>query len=566
MRPRRAERFSQEIPEDFPDEYLEFEEWKAWFESLSDDDRRILETALRNAPAIAPNPGPQTEAYYTPAVCTGYGGAAGGGKTALIAMLALYEHQRSIVYRADAGQVLDTVVAQVEEFIGTTTGRNTQLKTWRFPDKEGHLLSWAGLAEGQETKKMGTPYDFQAFDEATEVAREKVDFVGTWNRTTVKGQRCRKLMTFNPPEESAAAGIDPMWVIDYFAPWIDERYPNPAASGEIRYTVRSEDGEEDLWLPTGEPIMQTIGEEQKLVLPEARTFIGARVEDNPWLMATGYYDALTRLPEPLRSRMLLGDFRTGLTDKPFQLYPRAWIEAAQDRWHESGRQAPMSALGVDPSRGGNAATILQPRHQWWWDKPTRLEKERTSDDRKIVGQVLQHQRGDAPVCIDANGVGAGPTALLREKEHVRVIATVGQNSPKNHFRKIETDFKFYNHRTALMWCLRKILDPANQLAAALYPSKRLRSQMVIATFWMEAGKLRVTRKEDMEEAYKGSIDELDAVLQTLGNFRDTEGWRNLLPKGAAGVRIAAQDDARRIAAVRARTPRRAVRNDMWMTH
>ena len=558
-------RRSEEIPDEFPDEYLQFEEWKKWFEGLGDEDRKTLEHALRNAPAVAPNEGPQTLAYHTPAVTTGYGGAAGGGKTSLIAMLSLYEHQRSIVFRADAQQVLSTVVQQVEEFIGTTVGRNTQLKTWRFPDKEGHMLAWAGLAEGQETKQMGTPFDFQAFDEATEVARAKVDFLATWNRTKVKGQRCRRLMTFNPPDESASAGIDPTWVIDYFAPWVDERYPNPAGSGEIRYTVRSEDGEEDLWLPNGEPIIQVIGDEETVVTPEPRTFIGARARDNPWLVATGYIESLLRLPEPYRSRMYLGDFRSGLVDRPFQLYPRAWIEAAQDRWHESGRQHPMSSVGVDPSRGGRAATIIQPRHGWWWDKPTRLEGKQTSEDRQIVSKVLEIQRHDAPIGIDANGIGAGPTALLREKDHVRVIATVGQNSPKVDFKRLETDFKFANHRTALMWCLRKILDPANGLAPALPPGNRLRAQMVIPTFWMQAGKMHVTTKEDMEEEYGSSIDDLDGVLQTLLNAKDTEGWRNLLPKNATALRQIAQDDARRIAAIRARTPRRSVRSDMWMT-
>ena len=46
-----------------------------------------------------PNPGPQTEAFYSDADLLLYGGQGGGGKTDLIAGLALPEHSRSLILR-----------------------------------------------------------------------------------------------------------------------------------------------------------------------------------------------------------------------------------------------------------------------------------------------------------------------------------------------------------------------------------------------------------------------------------------------------------------------------------
>ena len=41
-----------------------------------------------------PNPGAQTEAYFSPADVIGFGGEAGPGKTSLLVGLALHEHRR----------------------------------------------------------------------------------------------------------------------------------------------------------------------------------------------------------------------------------------------------------------------------------------------------------------------------------------------------------------------------------------------------------------------------------------------------------------------------------------
>src|SRR5262249_32593913 len=62
-------------------------------------------TAMRQAlPGLLwkPLPGPQTIAYQTLADVTGYGGAAGGGKTDLALGLAVTAHKKSLILRREA--------------------------------------------------------------------------------------------------------------------------------------------------------------------------------------------------------------------------------------------------------------------------------------------------------------------------------------------------------------------------------------------------------------------------------------------------------------------------------
>ena len=62
-------------------------------------------------------------------------------------------------------------------------------------------------------------------------------------------QRCRIILTFNPPMR-----VDGRWVISYFAPWLDRKHPNPALPGELRWFT-------------------TIGDNQDYEVPDNRRFV-----------------------------------------------------------------------------------------------------------------------------------------------------------------------------------------------------------------------------------------------------------------------------------------------------
>lgn len=78
-----------------------------------------------------------------------------------------------------------------------------------------------------ERKYQGRPHDLLVFDETTDFLVAQVRFLLGWLRSTVPGQRCQALMTFNPPTNAEGR-----WVIDFFAPWLDKKFPRPAKPGE----------------------------------------------------------------------------------------------------------------------------------------------------------------------------------------------------------------------------------------------------------------------------------------------------------------------------------------------
>src|SRR5437667_3692303 len=192
------------------------------------------------------------------------------------------------------------------------------------------------------------------FDEAGEFLEEQVSSLVAWLRSIDPKQRCRVIFASNPPR-----GAEGQWLIDWFAPWLDPSFPDPAQPGELRWFVRTGDGTR--WVD-GPGRIEVDGE---TYTARSRTFIPARLTDNPYLDRSGYRASLENLPEPLRSQLLKGDFLAGGEDDVWQAIPSAWIEAAQQRW-QPGIAGPMSALGVDVAQGGSDQTIIAPRHGTWF--------------------------------------------------------------------------------------------------------------------------------------------------------------------------------------------------------
>ena len=115
-----------------------------------------------------PLAGPQMDAYLSRADVIGYGGAAGGGKTDLIAGLALCEHQRSLIIRREKAQT-EGVVQRLTELVGGTDGYNSQKSVWRLPVGKRGIVEFGGLDNpGDERRWQGRPHDLKAFDEVTE--------------------------------------------------------------------------------------------------------------------------------------------------------------------------------------------------------------------------------------------------------------------------------------------------------------------------------------------------------------------------------------------------------------
>ena len=134
---------------------------------------------------FVPNPGPQTEAYLSKADILLYGGAAGGGKSALICGLALCEHERSLIMRrryADLSALSDELVKMHGSREGFASAPRPRLRT---ADK---LIEFgAAQYSGDEQSHQGQAHDLLALDEVVHFQESQVRFLLGWVRSTKPG-------------------------------------------------------------------------------------------------------------------------------------------------------------------------------------------------------------------------------------------------------------------------------------------------------------------------------------------------------------------------------------------
>ncbi len=476
----------------------------------------------------APLVGPQTMAYYSLADITGYGGAAGGGKTDLAAGLTINEHARVLVTRREKAQT-EGFVQRVTEILGTTDGYNSQKGAWKLPGNR--LLELAGLDNpGDERRWQGRPHDLKVFDEVTEMREQQVRFVMGWNRTDRAGQRTRVLMTFNPPTTS-----DGRWVIDFFGPWLDKKHIlYPTAPGALRCAAMLPDGNgksRDVWVDsdgqplTGAPFVLIDGRvvydfdpkdhrPEAIIQPRSRTFIPARVTDNPYYMSSGYMATLQSLPEPLRSQMLFGDFNAGIEDDPWQVIPTAWVEAAQARWKKRSPKGEQMALGVDVARGGKDNTVLAPRYKHpecplWFDELELHPGSSTPNGGRVAGLVMAVHRHKAPINLDVIGVGASPYDKLKEAEQPVYGINVSEKSGK-------TDrsgrLRFFNLRSQIWWDMREVLDPENDTGVEIPPDPELLKELCAPKWSLSGVTIKVESREEIVERIGRSPDRATALV------------------------------------------------------
>ncbi|MFL5246175.1 MAG: terminase, partial [Gemmataceae bacterium] len=152
-----------------------------------------------------PLPGPQEEAYDSPADELFFGGAAGPGKTQLLLGLAYTKHRRAIVFRREYSQLRE-IIEQTSHMIGTNGAYNTQEHIWRLRD--GRRIEFGSVPHESDVRKyQGRPHDLIAFDELPEFTRNQYQFLLGWNRTDDPRQRCRVVAAGNPPTAMQMLGL-----------------------------------------------------------------------------------------------------------------------------------------------------------------------------------------------------------------------------------------------------------------------------------------------------------------------------------------------------------------------
>lgn len=486
--------------------------------------------ALTALKPFTPNSGAQTEAYFSEADILLYGGQPGGGKTSLLIGLAVNEHDRSMIVRKQYSDV-QGVVDNAKGVIGSSDGFVGGMRPL-YNKPGGGVVHFLGLArdDGMDESKQGTPHDFIGIDEGAQLRLDSIRMLLGWNRQLIdakyKGrkQRCRMVIATNPPLTS-----DGDWMVDFFAPWLDEDHPNPAKQGELRWFIIDD---EDKSVEVAGPETVMIG--GKEFYPHSRTFIAAGLDDNPYIDKTDYMRRLQAMPAAMRNALLSGNFMLAKKDANFQLIPSAWVRAAQARWTEKPPQGvPMTSMGLDIAQGGKDASVLAIRHDGWFAPLISVPGEETETGSETAAMVVRHRRNNAQVVIDMGGGYGGGTALRLQDNGIEPVKFNAVGTSMSRTR--DGTYKFANRRAAAWWKFMEALDPDQDGGSpiALPPDKQLLSALCAPTYKLEARGYKIEDKEEVKKRVKWA-DKADAVIMCWNENKIKHGGKWNHKPGAHG--------------------------------
>jgi len=470
-------------------------------------------------------PGPQTIALETNADIILYGGAAGGGKSFLAIGKALLQHKRVLILRREFPQLAGLIETSKEIYSRYGKYTATPQPTWRLKYKgQDKLIEFGSCQhEHDKNKYQGRAHDLRVVDEAANFLESQIDFIAGWVRSENPHQKCQLLLLSNPPTSSEG-----LWLFNWFAPWLDNKHPNPAAPGELRWfaKVNGEDKEvpnKRKFVLINDEIVydfdRSLYTADKIIVPKSRTFIPARVTDNPYYVESGYIATLQALPEPLRSQMLYGDFLAGQQDDAWQVIPTEWVLQAQKRWRETPKPiTPISAIGVDIARGGADKTIITKRYDNWVDKQITHPGKTTPDGDAVAGLVIKEYKDDPFVIFDVIGVGASAYDAFKRliTDPQRKLKVVPFHaSEKSEARDKTKQLTFYNQRSEWHWKMREALDPANGMNIALPDDRELLGDLTAPRWELSPRGIKVESKDEIMDRIGRSPDKGDSCIYSF---------------------------------------------------
>ena len=419
--------------------------------------------------------------------------------------ISLTAQKHSILFRRQAVQLVG-IEERMTNILGYREGYNSQTGVWRLPSG-GRVLELGSVKEpGDWIKYQGRPHDAKLFDEICHFTEMQFRTLIGWLRTDNPNVRQRVICAGNPPTDPEGE-----WVKRFWAAWLDKAHPNPAKPGELRWYITNAKGEDEE-VPGPAQVMV----DGSWVTPKSRTFIPSNVDDNLFLSETGYKATLQALPEPLRSQMLRGDFQAGASDPAWQLIPTEWINLAQARWVDREVKGPMTALGLDPARGGADKTSAARRHGNWFDRIVTAPGSVTKDGPTTAGFAVPLIRNGAAICVDSIGIGSSALDFLRAL-NMLVHPVVG--SASSGLMDKAGQLRFRNRRAEMYWRLREALDPVSGDNIALPPDQELAADLAAVRYKVvtmgKVAAIQIREKDEIREALGRSPDKGDSVAMTF---------------------------------------------------
>lgn len=263
-----------------------------------------------------PHPGPQERFLRLRVDEALYGGSAGGGKSfALLLGACRFVAEpgyRALLLRRTFPELTRYLVDRSRPLYSALGGVYNETKhLWRFPS--GAVVEFGSLEhESSKHAYQSAEYQYVGFDELTSFTLGQYLYLRSRLRST-GGLPCLLRSATNP------GGAGHAWVLERWAPWLyppdcDDYHGQRAAPGEVLWSARDEDDVERYV--------------QRVDGATSRTFIPARLADNPSLASDRTYAARLKSLCRLERRQLLdGDWLA--EPAAGELFRRAWFRVVQ---------------------------------------------------------------------------------------------------------------------------------------------------------------------------------------------------------------------------------------------
>lgn len=229
-------------------------------------------------------------------------------------------------------------------------------------------------------------------------------------------------------------------------------------------------------------------------------------------------------------RRVQGKF--SMADSAEGVIPRRWVRMAQARYLvlaqeiEAGKRLlpPLSVLAVDvggEDKTGDATVMVEKRH----NVIMPLEVFNGVDPMRVADMIkFKQSREKAPtIVIDANGIGAGVVARLRQLgvETTPWMAGGGPPRIRKQFADSTKLLGFENRRAWAWWKVRELLDPTAGSSIAIPPDKELEDELC-APNWDStvSDNIKIESKRSIRQRLGRSTDRADAVVMALASGSD----------------------------------------------
>lgn len=282
-----------------------------------------------------------------------YGGAAGGGKSYALLLDAAWhavfkpvKDYGAVIFRRTSPQItqpggLWETSLKLYPLMGGKPRKNPWLG-WEWAQFETSVRFSHMQYEENREDWQGSQLDWCGFDELTHFTEGQFFYMLSRLRHAGDGGIKPILRaTTNPDPDS--------WVRTFLAPWVDDEYPDPAKSGEVRWFYR--DGDTIVWLHSPQERPDFVEHDDV----HSVTFIESHLEDNPALMASdpGYRGRIRAMP--LVDRIILaGGPQAWKVRREGNMFKRPWFEVVDAIPADLVAQVRRWDLaGTEPQKGKN---------------------------------------------------------------------------------------------------------------------------------------------------------------------------------------------------------------------